>query len=230
MPPDTVLPGPTCQCPTCLAASLSSLPPAPAADTGPLTRLASLASRGALHRPCPAALPCSMTTAPSVPDGPPSHLLLLPPHGRAHVGPPFFPLCPAPPSRISNATTAAPVPSFLHPSPEPEFLHPPCTHCKLARPLSGTRRCTAPPIGGRHCRHLGLTMSSASLGFSIQIASTPHFPSIYQCSRRQAPPLPTTADPGTSMSCTTSATPPPCRHLGASPPAPPCPVFSPFCT
>jgi hypothetical protein len=78
--------------------------------------------------------------------------------------------------------------------------------------LSGTGRRAAPPIGGRHCRHLSLTMSSTSPSFSTQIASAHHFPSSYQCSRRRPPPPPTIA---AHRRCP-APPPPPCHRAAAS--------------
>jgi hypothetical protein len=146
--------------------------------------------------PTPAALPCSggngtararrsgavvdRLELPTATPAPPPLLLLLPPHGRTHANPPPLFLSALHHRAAFHKRRPPPhCPPFraLRPSSSTVTLP-----ARAARSRGPSRAPDATPLrlfGSHHCRHLGLTVSSASPSFSTQISAAPHFPYIY---------------------------------------------------
>jgi hypothetical protein len=117
--------------------------------------------------------PCASDSRASPPPPPP------PTSTWTHPRRPPFSSLPAPPSCFSKAPPAAPLPSLLRPLPELEHRHPPCTRCKLTRPISSTERRATPPIWEPPLPPPRPHGELRLPGFSSQISSATHFPSVY---------------------------------------------------
>jgi hypothetical protein len=124
------------------------------------------------------------------------------------------------------------LPSFPRPLPELEHCHPPCPRCKVVRPVSSTGRHATPPVWEpplppprphgelRLPKFFHPNFCRSSLPLHLLVLQAPATTSVDHRISSPTPRMP--------LSHATSATPPSRRRLGASPPIPPCPTFSPF--